>query len=52
VGLVIGIRALRKSFPQPLRAQATAIVIVSIFGSLMWVVILTGAPGSHGFFTS
>lgn len=52
VGLVVGIRALRKPFPQPLRAQAAAIVAVSFLGSLMWVLILTGAPGSHGFFTS
>ena len=52
VGLVIGIKALRKPFPQPLRAQAAAIVVVSLLGSLMWVLILTAAPGSHGFFTS
>ena len=52
VGLVIGVRALRKPFPQPLRAQAAAIVAVSLLGSLMWALILTGAPASHGFFTS
>ena len=52
LGLVIGIWALRKALPQHLRAQAAAIVAVSLLGSLMWVLILTGAPGSHGFFTS
>jgi len=52
VGLVIGIRALRKPFPQLLRAQAVAIVAVGLCGSLMWGLILMGAPGSHGFFTS
>ena len=52
LGLVIGISALRKPLPQPLSAQAVAIVAVGLFGSLMWGLILIGAPGSHGFFTS
>jgi len=52
VGLVIGIRALQKPLPQPLRAQAAAIVAVSLLGSLILILILTGAPGSRGFFTS
>ena len=52
VGLVIGIKALRKPFPHALRAQAAAIVVVGLVGSLMWILILTAAPGSHGFLTS
>jgi hypothetical protein len=52
LGLVIGIRALRKPLPHPLWAQAVAIVAVGLFGTLMWGLILLGAPASHGFFTS
>ena len=50
VGLVLGVMALRK--PSPLRDQAAAIVAVSLLGLIMWVVILTGVPGSRGLFTS
>ena len=50
VGLALGVVAARR--PEPVRTHGLVIIAISLLGTVMWCLILSGAPASGLFWSS
>jgi hypothetical protein len=50
VGLALGVVAARRS--EPVRTHGLMVIAISLFGIVMWCLVLSGAPASGLFWTS